>query len=217
MRDQLAAILGQKNEVQFLYGDSLVLEARDEEVKTVFDFDIPGRRSSWQQLRLKNLEACPSTFKVIDESGIVLALQPDLIDGLARQVARQQLAVPQKVFQIGQTFRVPTADFDRTTKYKMGFGPRSRHAASLCIVQQLKADELRSETQTLCQMSQQELMQEVEILRLCESAFLAWFGNRFELRVSSSEVLDAIFEECQVSLADRVPLVKILFENPDKH
>ena len=61
-------------------------------------------------------------------------------------------------------------------------------------------------------MSQQELMQEVEILRLCESAFLAWFGSRFELRVSSSEILDAIFEECQVSLADRVPLVKILYQ-----
>ena len=76
----------------------------------------------------------------------------------------------------------------------------------------MKSDESRSETQNLCEMGQQELMQEVEVLRLCEAAFLKWFANRFELRVSSSEVLDAIFEECQVSLADRIPLVKILYE-----
>lgn len=55
-------------------------------------------------------------------------------------------------------------------------------------------------------------MQEVEVLRICESAFLKWFGSRFELRVSSSEVLDAIFEECQVTLADRIPLIKVLYK-----
>ena len=212
LRDQLFALLGQKSEAQLLCDDFLAMDAREEEVKAVFDFDIPGRRSSWQQLRLTHLEASPSTFKVIDESGIVLALQPDLISGLARKVAGRQPAVLQKVYQMGQTFRVRGADCAGGTKVKMGFGPRSRYEATLCIVQQQKADDLRGETQTLCQMGQQELMQEVEILRLCESAFLKWFSTRFELRVSSSEVLDAIFEECQVSLADRIPLVKILYE-----
>ena len=121
---------------------------QEEEIKTLFDFDIniPGRHSCWQQLRLKNLEASPSTFKVIDEAGIVLALQADLVNGLAREIARQVPMVLQKAFQISQTFQVPTTDFDSATKYKMGYGPRSRYEASLCIVWRLKADELRNQT-----------------------------------------------------------------------
>ena len=32
------------------------------------------------------------------------------------------------------------------------------------------------------------------------------------MRISSTELLDAIFEECNVSIADRIPLMKILEE-----
>ena len=94
LRDQLSSILGHKNMTAFLCDDHLVMDAtQEEEIKAAFDFDLPGRRSCWQQLRLKNLEGSPSTFKVIDESGIVLALRADLLNGLARKVAKEQPAV----------------------------------------------------------------------------------------------------------------------------
>lgn len=60
-------------------------------------------------------------------------------------------------------------------------------------------------------MTQVDLMQDVEALRVCENACRKWFQGRFELRVSSSEILDAIFEECQVELPDRLPLMQLIY------
>ena len=48
-------------------------------------------------------------------------------------------------------------------------------------------------------MSVSDLMHEVEILRICASNFRHWWqgsATKFELRVSSSELVDALFEEC---------------------
>ena len=51
-------------------------------------------------------------------------------------------------------------------------------------------------------------MLEVEMLRVCDTAFKnSKLAQRYELKVSSSELLDAIFEECNVELADRIPLL----------
>ena len=63
---------------------------------------------------------------------------------------------------------------------------------------------------TISQMSQVDLMLDVEALRVCELGCRKWFKGKFELRVSSSEILDSIFEECLVELADRLPLLKLL-------
>ena len=62
-------------------------------------------------------------------------------------------------------------------------------------------------------MSESDLMHEVEILRICASNFRHWWQGsttKFELRVSSSELVDALFEECQVSLTDRPLLIEYL-------
>ena len=62
-------------------------------------------------------------------------------------------------------------------------------------------------------------MQDVEVLRVCEISCRKQFQGRFELRISSSEILDAIFEECLVELADRVPVMQLLYylqNNPGK-
>lgn len=62
-------------------------------------------------------------------------------------------------------------------------------------------------------MSWSDLMHEVEILRICASNFKHWWQGsqtKFELRVSSSELIDALFEECQVSLSDRPLLIEYL-------
>ena len=55
----------------------------------------------------------------------------------------------------------------------MGYGPMSSNTASLCIVQPRKQN--RNEVQNLHVMKDQELMQEVEVLRLTEAAFMKWF------------------------------------------
>lgn len=58
-------------------------------------------------------------------------------------------------------------------------------------------------------MGQNELMQEIEALRVTEQACRKQFAERFELRVSSTEIIDALFEECQVELQDRLPLLRL--------
>ena len=46
-------------------------------------------------------------------------------------------------------------------------------------------------------MSDDELMLEVDLLRICDTAFReSRLAQRYEIRVSSSELLDALFEEC---------------------
>ena len=57
-------------------------------------------------------------------------------------------------------------------------------------------------------MSEEEIMLEVEVLRICDAAFRnSKLAQRYEIKVSSSELLDAMFEECQVPLEDRIPLL----------
>ena len=46
-------------------------------------------------------------------------------------------------------------------------------------------------------MSEDELMLEVDLLRICDTAFRdSKLDHRYEINVSSSELLDALFEEC---------------------
>ena len=62
-------------------------------------------------------------------------------------------------------------------------------------------------------MSQEELMLEVELIRNLDSYFRkSKLTHRYELRLSSSELLDALFEECNVDLADRLHLLQLLYE-----
>ena len=57
------------------------------------------------------------------------------------------------------------------------------------------------------------MMLEVEVLRICDAAFRnSKLASRYEIRVSSSELLDAIFEECKVELEDMIPLLRLLLE-----
>lgn len=53
-------------------------------------------------------------------------------------------------------------------------------------------------------------MLEVDLLRLTDEAFRTSKIANYDLRVSSSELLDAIFEECKISLKDRVKLLQLI-------
>lgn len=62
-------------------------------------------------------------------------------------------------------------------------------------------------------MSMEEHMLEVEMIRIVDLALKrSKLASKYEIRVSSSELLDALFEECNVDLADRIPLMQSLFE-----
>ena len=70
-----------------------------------------------------------------------------------------------------------------------------------------------NEVQTLSEMSDADLMLEVDAIRILDTAFRqSKLAQRYELKVSSSELLDALFEECKVDLADRIPLMQLYFE-----
>jgi len=95
----------------------------------------------------------------------------------------------QKLYHIGQKFTT----FKRSQK----LAPcEELHACFTLINPKVQR---RSEVQSLSQMSDEELMMEVEVLRVCDAAFRnSRLAQRYEIRVGSSELLDAIFEECQV-------------------
>ena len=51
-------------------------------------------------------------------------------------------------------------------------------------------------------------MLEVDLIRTIDSYFRqSKLAHRYEMRLSSSELLDALFDECNVDLADRLPLI----------
>lgn len=84
------------------------------------------------------------------------------------------------------------------------------HACMALVNPNYKA---RTELQTLSQMSEEELIMEVELIRILDAAFRnGKLASRYEVRVSSSELLDALFEECNVDLESRIPLMQLLYE-----
>ena len=48
-------------------------------------------------------------------------------------------------------------------------------------------------------MKMEELMSEVEVIRMCNAVFYkSKLAPRFEIKISSSELVDALMEECNV-------------------
>ena len=69
----------------------------------------------------------------------------------------------------------------------------------------------RSEINPLYCMDVKQLMTEVDLLQLSVNAIQNLLPKvKYELRVNSTEMLDAIFEECGIELVDRVPLLMYL-------
>ena len=108
--------------------------------------------------------------------------------------------IAQKVYHIGQKFT--SSAFSRTQK----LAPNSENHACFTLVNPKIT--FRTELRTLSEMSNEELMLDVEALRICDAAFRnGKLASRYELKVCSSELLDAIFEECNVEIEDRIPLM----------
>ena len=186
-----------------------------------------GEGSCWQELTIKNMRDLLQpldTFKLVDERGVVVGLQPVMIDAFARQIASIRAKTMQKMYHIGQT-HISSA-FAKIPFEKRKLAPKSENHACFALVSapsffNAKAKtgcNRRSEIEPLCQMGEEELMFEVDTVRMCDAAFRnSKLASRYRVRVSSSELLDAIFEECTVDLADRIPLLKLLIEQSSSH
>ena len=62
-------------------------------------------------------------------------------------------------------------------------------------------------------MSIEELMLEVDLLRMTDQAIRAIKIANYELRVSSSELIDALFEECEIGLEHRFKLLQLIYQS----
>lgn len=107
------------------------------------------------------------------------------------------------MYYIGPTFT------KEPSKFKLA--PKSENKACFALVSPVP--EKQSEVETLSQMSIEEHMLEVEMIRVCDLAFKrSKLSSKYEIRISSSELLDALLEECNIDVADRIPLLQELFE-----
>ena len=148
--------------------------------------------------------------KLVDERGVVVGLQPELIDAISRQIAIQKSKVLHKIHSICPIYT--SSVFQKMAVERRKLAPKGENHACFTIVSP-NTREKRNEIQTLSEMGDEELMLEVEILRICDQAFRnSKLSQRYEMKVSSSELLDALFEECSVDLADRIPLLQLIFE-----
>ena len=70
--------------------------------------------------------------RFIDERGVVVGLQPELIDAIARHVAHAKQRTTQKVYCIGQTFQ-PSAN--QAIQYeKMKLAPKGTTNACIALL-----------------------------------------------------------------------------------
>jgi len=186
------------------------------QVKPFFDlrFPGPGKGSCWQSLtvrRLPELTDIKSACKLFDQRGIVVGLQPELIDAFSLYVAQNKFKLLQKMYHVGQTYVSNTFAKIRVAQERLCLAPQGQTQVCFALVNpNFKS---RSELASLSEMSEVEFMMEIELLRTLDAAFShTKLASKYEVRVSSSELLDTLFEECNVNLESRVPLMQLLYE-----
>ena len=108
------------------------------------------------------------------------------------------------MYYIGQTYA--SSAFAKLPIDRKKLAPTSENRACFVIANpNCLTVSNRTEIDSLSEMSDEELMIEVEIIRMLDLAFKdGKLSKLYQLKVSSSELLDALFEECKVDLADRV-------------
>ena len=58
----------------------------------------------WQQLKISS--SSKSDFKLLDETGIVLGLQSNMVSPLARQIAERKQGRYERLFKIAEVFKL---------------------------------------------------------------------------------------------------------------
>ena len=73
------------------------------------------------------------------------------------------------MYHIGQTYT--SSAFAKTNLERKKLAPKSENLACFAFVNPMLANGSRSEIESLSKMSEEELMLDVEILRVCDTAF----------------------------------------------
>eukprot|EP00347_Sterkiella_histriomuscorum_P020704 403336798 len=139
--------------------------------------------------------------KILDDSGYVLQLQNNLTTNFARFIARKQLPFFKR-FHIGKIFK-KNQQFQRTT-------PEEHLEASFDITSLMSGSHYTSGD---------EIIYEAEVIKVADQiaqSFSGILGRGYKIKVSSSEIIDGIMEECHISISRRHLLIRDLSMNLDK-
>lgn len=128
---------------------------------------IDQESSCWQELWLRDIPDLlqpKHISKLIDEKGVVVGLISEQIEAISRVIAYNKSDLIQKVYHIGQTYKESASTKNQFERMRPA--PKGSTTACFALVNpNLKA---RSEIQSLAFMSNEELMLEVDLLRLTE-------------------------------------------------
>ena len=118
----------------------------------------------------------------------------------------------QKMYYIGQSYA--SSAFAKLSADRKKLAPKSENRACFVIANPNQmSNNARTEIESLSEMGDDELMLEVEAIRTLDLAFKEGkLSKLYQIKVNSSELLDAIFEECKVDLADRAAVLHLLVE-----
>jgi len=139
------------------------------------------------------IEHSKTTYRLIDETGLSVNLQQDLINQTARRVAATKPTLLQKNFNFGYTHKLISSDTEAIRKFKIGMAPQSQLEVCFSTV--------------VPPAIEQDLMNEVECIKVCDEALSGKLKN-YKIRISSSAILECVFEECRVPLKERMELLR---------
>ena len=135
-------------------------------------------------------------YHLIDETGLPVQLQQDLINQIARRIAATKPDHLHKMFNFGRSYKLMSSETEKIRKFKIGMAPQSQLEVCYSVVVPPNSTPV-----------DQDIMNEVECIRVCEEALSGKFKN-FKIRLSSSAIIECIFEECRIPLEDRMDLLK---------
>lgn len=139
------------------------------------------------------VELSASACRLIDETGLTMEMQRDLVNPVARRIGQQKLQIFQKMFLVSHTHKLYQTVEKGIKKYRRGMAPQSLLEACYSLVAPLTPS----------------LMHEADCIRVCDEALSQYFTH-YKIRLASSELLECIFEECQIDIADRLPQLQSL-------
>ena len=131
------------------------------------------------------LEQSTTTYRLVDETGLSVQLQQDLVNQNARRIAALKPVNVQKIFNFGHSYKLRSSETDKVKKFKIGMAPQSKLEVCYSII--------------VPPLMEKDVMNEVECIRLCEEALSGKLKN-YKIRINSSAILECIFEECRVPL-----------------
>lgn len=71
------------------------------------------------------LEQSTTTYRLVDETGLSVQLQQDLVNQNARRIAALKPVNVQKIFNFGHSYKLRSSETEKVKKFKIGMAPQS--------------------------------------------------------------------------------------------